>query len=159
MKRVIICILLWALVIGWIGFIFSMSAQPSEVSKKTSGETLEKIYQISHRDTDSSYEEKEDDFVESNHSFIRRAAHFGVFTVLGVLITVAVLYTFKSIFVRAALPFAVAVLYSFADELYQLIVPGRAFEWKDLGLDVLGGVIGCLLVYLIFCAAGRLKKK
>ncbi len=159
MKRVIICILLWTLVIGWMCFIFSMSAQPAEVSKKTSGNTLEKIYQVSHDDTDSSCEQKEEEFVEDNQSIIRRAAHFGIFTVLGILISCAALYTFTYWSLKYVMPFAVAVLYPIVDELYQISVPGRAFEWKDLGLDILGGVLGCIFVYLIFGAAGKLKKK
>ncbi len=159
MKKIIISILLWVLVAGWIAFIFSMSAQPAELSDKVSKGTLEKIYEVSHGDTDSTYEQKSEDFIEINHATIRRAAHFVMFTVLGILVSVASLYSFTKPVIRFSVPVIVSVIYSFIDELYQLTVPGRAFEWNDVGLDIMGAICGCVLIYLIFGAVGKITKK
>ncbi len=46
MKKIIICIILWSLVIGLMGFIFSMSAEPAVESTETSGNTLRAIFNI-----------------------------------------------------------------------------------------------------------------
>lgn len=45
-------------------------------------------------------------------------------------------------------------LYSLSDEIHQLFVPGRSFQLMDLGLDLLGGIIG-LIIYERF----RTKRK
>ncbi|MBQ3182802.1 MAG: VanZ family protein [Clostridia bacterium] len=159
MKKLIISILLWLLVAGWIAFIFSMSAQPAELSDKVSKGALEKIYEVSHEDTDSTYEQKSEDFIEINHSTIRRAAHFVMFMVLAILVSVASLYSFNKPVIRFSVPVIVSVIYPFVDELFQLTVPGRAFEWNDVGLDILGGILGCAFVYLIYFASGKLNNK
>ena len=157
MKRVIISILLWTLVIAWMGLIFSLSAQPAEVSKEVSKGTLEIIYDVSHSDADSSHEQKSEEFVDNNHATVRRMAHFCIFTVLGMLLTVASLYSFDGI-KRFILPITIGLVYIFSDELHQMLVPERAFEWKDVLIDSLGMLLGCVFVYLIYWALFKRRK-
>ena len=159
MKKIIITVLLWSLVVGMMALILYMSSEPAEKSNITSGGALEIIYDATHEATDSTHEQKVESFVDNNQGRIRRAAHFGIFMLLGVLLSVATLYSIKKIWIRATLPFAVALLFPFIDELYQISIPGRAFEWKDVGLDILGGIIGCALVYLIFVIVKVVKRE
>lgn len=41
-----------------------------------------------------------------------------------------------------AVAFGISALYAISDETHQLFIPGRAFEFSDLALDLGGSVIG-----------------
>ncbi|RJP52189.1 MAG: VanZ family protein [Anaerolineaceae bacterium] len=41
-----------------------------------------------------------------------------------------------------AVEFGISALYAISDEPHQLFIPGRAFEFGDLALDLGGSVIG-----------------
>jgi VanZ family protein len=89
---------------------------------------------------------------------LRVAAHFGLFSLLG-LFCGAFSLTLKG--KKAALSlyaFSFCLLYALSDEVHQIFVEGRAFELSDLGVDALGalaGICAALLSYYIY----RGKKK
>ncbi|MBR6513652.1 MAG: VanZ family protein [Clostridia bacterium] len=161
MKKKTVSIILWVLVVLWIGLIFFMSSQPAEISKNVSKGTLEKIYDISHNDKDISpqeYREKADDFIAINHKDIRQAAHFLLFFVLGLLVSCASLYSLNNLH-KYFIPFAAAIIYPFIDESYQILIPGRAFEFNDILVDFQGMLGGCVLIFLVFGVTKLIKKK
>ena len=47
--------------------------------------------------------------------------------------------------------FIICVLYASIDEFHQLFVPGRSGQVTDVLIDLIGVVLGLLLVFLIRC--------
>ena len=82
-----------------------------------------------------------------------------MFAVLGILVTVATLYSFPGFKTRIFFPLCISAGCSFADELLQICIPGRAFQWNDLGTDIIGAFVGCIFVYVFFAIVCKLKKK
>jgi VanZ family protein len=68
---------------------------------------------------------------------VRKSVHLVVYGVLGGLLALA-LGARRGW--RAVL--ALCLVVAFADEMHQSFVPSRAFTVRDLGLDMLGGLIG-----------------
>ena len=79
-----------------------------------------------------------------------KAAHMVEFTGLGLFLTIAFRGSLPEALRRHTLLFAVAagVSVGVMDELYQLMVPGRAVEFLDWVADVIGVVVGSTLAML-----------
>jgi VanZ family protein len=73
-----------------------------------------------------------------------KAAHFGLFAVLSFLLSRSLFRTYarKKAFLVAV---ALSLSYGLFIELYQILLPGRFFEYLDLLADGVGGVSGALL--------------
>ena len=48
---------------------------------------------------------------------------------------------------KPVLALLLAVAYGLSDEIHQLAIPGRTFEWLDLMADTMGAFLGCLLYF------------
>jgi VanZ family protein len=79
--------------------------------------------------------------------------HFGAYFILTVLIRLAVHFRFKLKQVvkkEMLLTILVVFAYSFLDELHQLLIPGRYFDWMDLLANKTGMIAGLIMsVYFI----------
>ncbi len=147
MKRIIICIILWSLVVGWMGMIFSMSAEPAVQSSETSGNTLRAIFNIIYPGFKDFDDERQQEIIDQNQYFIRKAAHFSVYTLLGILICIAVAqHTHKFAFIS----YGIGTVYAISDEIHQLFVPGRSGQISDVLLDSAGVALGCILIFLFY---------
>lgn len=96
---------------------------------------------------------------------IRKAAHFLVYLLLGVL-TAASAGNFRQAGVlgtgngiegmaaRTLLPWGICILYAASDEFHQTFVNGRSGELRDIVIDSSGAILGVLasafLVYLMY---------
>jgi VanZ family protein len=49
---------------------------------------------------------------------------------------------------------ALCVAYALFDEVHQIPIPGRSFDWVDLGMDSAGGAIGMALVSAYWALRG-----
>lgn len=76
---------------------------------------------------------------------IGRAAHVLEFAVLAVLASRAILLGRAMNLKSVAWIFLFSVSYGVFDELHQSLIPGRAFQLLDLGLDVFGVLVGISL--------------
>ena len=81
---------------------------------------------------------------------IDKAAHFGVFAIDSLLVTVALLKvnTKQSLAILLAFGFTAAL--GLAIEFGQMLVPNRSFEYADFLADSIGGALGILLFFLIY---------
>lgn len=131
-------VLAWTLLILWMLFIFIMSSFNGIMSSNQSGSIAVLIYNL----FDISDTEKV--------SFIvRKCAHVSEFFILGILvINLVSKYNVKHIYL---ISFIVCVLYASSDEFHQLFVPGRSGQVTDIFIDLIGVVLGLLLVFLIRC--------
>lgn len=134
LKRKIYVCVSWALVIGIMIFIFSMSSANAQESSEMSNSLLLKIMEITG--------------IEISSHFIRKTAHFCEFALLSFLLTNAVFTTFKK--KKAGLfAFPCACLYAVTDELHQLFSDGRACSVKDMLIDSSGALLGAVLFSII----------
>jgi len=116
-------LLLWGLVVLWMGLIFYLSSIPN--LSVASGVL---------------------DF------WTRKPAHIGEYTVLFLLILKAVLGSFGiewKLWKTSVVAAVLTLLYAVSDEVHQLFVPTRAGRVMDLGFDFLGILVGFFLSYLI----------
>ena len=154
-------IIFWILTIFWAILIFSFSAEPADISDKTSigfTETiitfLVKVDIIDIPVSSLGAEEFIHNIAEKINHYIRKLAHFTAYLILGILVYNLLLCYFKNK-KSLILTLVICLLYAISDEIHQLFVPGRAGQIKDVLIDFSGATLGVLSVWLI----GRLKNK
>ena len=134
-KKIIIS---WILLALWMAFIFYMSSCNGNVSSDQSGT----IAYVLHNILGINYSDK-------LIFIIRKCAHVSEFFILSILvINLVSKYNVKHIYF---ISFIVCVLYASSDEFHQLFVPGRSGLVTDVLIDLIGVVLGLLLVFLIRC--------
>lgn len=153
MKK-IVC---WLLVVACMVVIFCFSAQNGEESGKTSGGVVETVFSIfvpSFKELDLDAKQQ---MIESVHSFVRTAAHFSVFALLGFLVYIALdNYEIKHKILYSQ---AISSGYAISDEIHQYFVPDRAFQVSDILVDSLGAVCGILFCLLVKTIIKKIKSK
>ncbi len=160
--RIIIAAVLWLLVILWMFFIFSMSAENSEESGKTSGKVVDKIAGIIVPGYKEMTDAEKENVRDSLSLPIRKLAHFTEYAVFGTLLSGAVTLTGRKISLsplKAAFSLAGGWLYALTDEFHQSFVPGRGPALKDVLIDGAGATCGFLFVLLLFCIFKRKMQK
>lgn len=139
--------------------IFGFSGQDGEASGSLSRLISEKCVEFFHALTGRSWT---DAFRESLAAYfehpIRKLAHFGEYTLMGML-----LYTMWRPWMkqgrRLYLLIILWVLVSAAgDELHQFFVPGRYASAADVLLDTCGGAFGTFL-FAVFDRPGKISEK
>ena len=144
MKKAIYFILL----IMWMLVIFCFSSANADVSGGQSMSLTEKLIGL----LGMNLPENTVNIIET---IIRKIAHFGEYTVLGVL---SVLYASSAIPHKKwswiyALVFC--VMYAVSDEIHQYFVPGRACSMFDICVDTSGSLAG---IYLLFFTKKIIRK-
>ena len=131
-------VLAWILLALWMAFIFYMSSCNGNVSSDQSGT----IAYVLHNILGINYSDK-------LIFIIRKCAHVSEFFILGILvINLISKYNVKYSYL---ISFIICVLYASIDEFHQLFVPGRSGQVTDVLIDLIGVVLGLLLVFLIRC--------
>lgn len=88
--------------------------------------------------------------------FVRKLAHFSVYTALGMLVYTAVLSSGVKIKHKRLCSLAVCALYACADEVHQYFIPDRSMRLRDVLIDSVGSLFGIIfisvvvIVYLFF---------
>ncbi len=78
--------------------------------------------------------------------------HLMAYFVLSVLVYLTLIFQRKSSFLFNYAPVATLIIstfYGIADELHQMLIPGRSAEVLDWVADAFGAVLGILLVYFL----------
>jgi len=122
----------------WAFFIWSNSLKSASESGEASGGFTALINRILELLSMESVSEH----------FVRKAAHFSEFAVLGLLLAMSFLpldLRFKGIFAVAA-----SLSVACVDELLQLLSEGRSCELLDVIIDISGAVLGILAVFWVF---------
>ena len=123
-------ILLTMTIISFI-ILFYLSHQNGEDTHETS-QTLTDHLSFLSSDTDTL------------HSNLRRYAHIFLFAVFTFLFTLT-LNTLSFSYYFLAFP----LLYTWADEATKVFIPRRHFSWFDVGLNLIGVVIGVVLGFAV----------
>lgn len=139
-------ILIWILVLSWMGVIFYFSSANAEKSTSQSRAVIDKTIIVDNYENKTS-EEKEL-LISRTDAVFRKIAHALEFFVLGLLVCFLIKeYTLdiKKIIIISAI---ICFLYACSDEVHQLYVIGRSGEIKDVIIDNIGAIFGYLLFYL-----------
>ena len=136
-KQKVITGVSWFLVAVCMAVIFALSHQPAEESGELSQNVMgffAKIFTA---------------FVGLiGHETFRSIAHGLEYCGLSLLLFNALYQTTRK--PGVILPFAVSVFYSLTDEIHQIFIDGRAFQFTDLAVDALGSVAGVAAGYVIY---------
>lgn len=160
MKKYILVIIVSALLLGWISFIWSNSMQTGESSGEMSSEVTDRINEIAEPVLGEPLSEKT----------VRKSAHFTEYMILGIIASIDAVLVAHALSRRSALlvslsmlgsvllAFWVAVIDEFA---IQAITEGRGPLWRDVGIDSAGAATGaalCIAVFLLTYYFAKLRK-
>ena len=127
----------WILVAVCMSIIFALSHQPSTESAELSMAVMGFVGKIFTA------------FVEFvGHDVFRSIAHGLEYCGLGLLLFNAMYQTTKQ--PKILFPFLISVFYSVTDEIHQIFVEGRAFQFIDIAVDTLGSAVGVAAGYVIY---------
>ena len=151
MKKNIIRAVLLILVIVISSIIFGFSAQDGETSGGISKRVITIIADVFNLNGDT-----RNIFIEKGEGVIRKLAHFGIYTLLG-LASMGFIATFNlkrknQILITIVWGF----LYASTDELHQMFINGRNASFLDVLLDTSGVIFGILLIIIYFKIHKRL---
>lgn len=132
---------IWLLIFLYILFIFSNSLQVGSTSSSISGGfTTTLLSLLKYIGIQIEY--------ATLHHFIRKAAHFIEYAVLGILVFIAI--HIEPLLQNQALNFILFwILPASLDETIQVFVPDRNGCITDVLLDMSGFLTGSILIYLI----------
>lgn len=139
-------IILYILLIFWMGLIFYFSHQPSVQSDSVSNGMMEKIIDILEIVTNHRFNDNE---IENIYKYgitpLRKCAHLTIYFVLGML-TYSLLkqYDFNNNEL-IILSILFCMLYACSDEIHQLFIYGRSGETKDVLIDTFGSFLGVFM--------------
>ena len=150
MKKIVKVIISCVCILAVCSLIFSLSARTGSKSDSDSGsvesilpqgivDLLARIFDVE--------EGKEDAFAEEA---LRVTAHFCEFALLGAVSVLHVsVCSSKNVYIPSGI---FGVLYAVSDEVHQIFVPGRTFQFSDIMTDclgVFGGLLFCLIILAI----------
>ncbi len=132
----------------WMFLIFFMSSQTAAESSATSGGFSRLLFELIYPKFRSFDAERQLEILQEFSFLIRKAAHFVLYAVLGVLSSCAVIsYNKLYIKIRVCISLVICVLYSVSDEIHQYFVPGRSCEIRDVVIDTAGAILGIICCF------------
>ena len=153
---------LWLSIFGvlsaaMMALIFYFSAFPAEESQEMSDGVLALLVRVC--GIFAPTEEKRAALTALLALYLRKAAHFTEYTLLGCFLTLFFAGTQKTI-PRAVLPaLLVGIPYAGTDEWHQLFIAGRSGEWRDVLIDAAGVAFGAALACVVLSLILRAKQK
>ncbi len=150
-KSAVFCLL----TLLWMTVIFMFSAKNADDSTEQSSfitNILMNIFSNVYRNSDLSDKMQ---IIESMSFAIRKAAHFSIYSVLGLLSFLSVYYLTKFSNKTPFISLLICFIYACSDEMHQLFVPGRSGQLRDVFIDF----SGALLMTLIILAVRKIYRK
>lgn len=151
-------LLYWLPVLLWMGIIFYASSQPYEKQdlRPTLSTHLDLEIVVNLFSTITFYYAGDEISIEALGAahfvefFIRKAAHFFTYLVLGFLIHRALSYHFLNNRLTFIISWFLTICYAISDEIHQSFTPNRSPHIEDVLIDAVGGIIGITLAWLIY---------
>jgi VanZ family protein len=142
-------VILTALLVGLLGFIFSNSLQTGEQSSAQSGGVTALVQEIAKKIApNSKIATATGEAYDTLHAFVRLTAHFLEFCALGAVM-VWCFYSYTLQKRHAPIAWICTCLTACLDELLQTLTAGRGAEIKDILVDCLGGAFGAVFAVLV----------
>lgn len=143
-KTLIVKYLVIMAVLIIIGTTYYFSAQPASVSKLQSGRILNIFVALG--------------LENITMHFIRKLAHFMLFSILGMAFTLFFSFRFTSIKLFVSSYFA-SIAIAIFDEIHQSFVPGRGPQVKDVMLDATGALGGIMIMTIFILIYRKYESK
>lgn len=158
MKKKAKIIILTAVTILWMAFIFSMSAKNATQSSNISGGFTYNVLNTFFSQFRSIDKTTQDSIVEGLQFIVRKSAHFLAYAILGGLcfenLSTLDKLSKKKVFLIA---FLISVLYAISDEIHQYFVPGRACQFRDIMIDSCGTLFGIAVIVILKKIVNKIK--
>ena len=147
-------IISWGLVLSLVFAIYYFSNmdenESNSKSKETIGILLEKSMEVSNgTETTNENNNQIKKLIRKYNIPFRKVAHVCEYCVLTILLIIA----FKSLDLNGKklyiLSLILCVIYACIDEFHQTFVNGRTGQFTDVIIDTLGGLMGCILAFII----------
>ncbi len=144
----------------WMGLIFYFSHQNSTESSGMSEAVIRYILNIFMPDLS---QEKLSIYITSLQFFVRKAAHFSIYAILGVLCYIHIMaYDSVIPLLKIVISLVISSAYAASDEYHQTFISGRSGEIRDVLIDSAGAFCGILLAFIVFKfikRSDKMKKK
>ena len=148
MKKIISLIL----IILWMGFIFYLSSMDSSTSNDKSKSIVSNIVDkidnnVLNKEVTTSKNSK---FMENMNYLFRKLSHVSVYLALAILVFNYVIQLRKrKILMYDVITLIVCFIYACTDEYHQTFIVGRSGSIMDVLIDMIGVVIGCVIINAI----------
>lgn len=149
MKRKVI----WHLILAaYVMFIFSNSLTPAVQSSAESGFVLRLVHQaINSVGLTAAW---------LTEHIIRKCAHFGEYTILGILLFQSMKQLSCNEALRRQIHTLLVFFIPFVDETFQLFTEGRSGQISDVWLDMSGALAGTIIyICIYFLVSGKTEKR
>ena len=157
-------------VLVWMITVFIFSSQDGTQTLNTSGafiqvidSTLNNVESNNTNKTDTvntqDNNNKKYNYSQELQTFVRKNAHYFLYTVGGIILSVffyAFLKNNKKIYAFAILT---GMIYAMSDEFHQRFVAGRTSRITDVGIDTLGVITGTILFMIFINILIKSRKK
>lgn len=144
-----------ALVIFWMGFIFSFSGSEGDDSSSLSRDLLVKVIEVVTPYNEG--DEKLENIVEVLHFPFRKLAHFTIYFILGMLVVNMFLaFNLPKCYILYSV--VICIGYAISDEIHQMFTDGRVGSIADVLLDSSGSCIAIYLTNIFIKFRGRSEK-
>ena len=138
-------VILITIIILICNIIFGFSNQDGTQSKGVSGKVARILIEIQPRYKEID-EIKKEELIEKYQKFVRKGAHFSIYTVLGMSIT-GLMCTYKlTNKKRIYISLIFGIVYACSDEIHQIFIEGRSAQVTDVLIDTLGIIFGIIIV-------------
>lgn len=134
------------LVVIWMCTVFWFSSQVGDDSKAQSGNTIRKIITFFNKNITK---ENLEIIVETLQPFVRKLAHFSIYTLGGMLIYNLINKYNLNKKEKIIYTIIIGALYATSDEIHQLFVPYRSGQVTDVLIDTFGVITGVILFIII----------
>lgn len=139
--------------------IFVFSSQNAAVSGNLSEGITYRIACIFVKDFETFTLERQTEIVEGMHFYIRKAAHFSEYALLGVLAFLNADQYLKKTGSKFLVSLPFCLIYASTDEFHQLFTDGRCGSPVDVMIDFSGSVTGMLLIFTVLHIVSNFKIK
>lgn len=143
------------LILGLMIGLFLFSAQESGETNSVSFGVCSVAAKILYKQFAFYDADVQEILVQGLNPFIRKAAHFGLYALLGALCYLWLRRMPHNI----TTSMSVCALFASLDEFHQLFVPGRTGKVTDIFLDCFGSACGIAAAFLLLCLLYCLKHK
>ena len=146
----------WAAVLFCLLSIYHLSAEPAAESVANSQGIVAGCLDLTMEVVQHQLDEPEKArLVQRIDRVAREYMHGVVYLVLGLALSNALLVSGVKGRQAWLLALSLCVLYAVSDEIHQVFVPGRSFQFSDLAMDTAGSIIGIWLMWLLGVTRGR----